>query len=83
MMQPDIRDCSEDLYAVLIDKTECEVNRRLIGTNERAKQEMKDNGKQAGDAGLKAYLCLVLEDNRTPTVRENGSVDDSETGKVG
>ena len=69
--QQDIRDFSEDLYAVLIDKTEGEVNRRLIGTYERAKLDMRTHGETYGDAGLKAYFEMYAWFMTTTGLRQS------------
>ena len=43
LTQQDIREFSEELYAVLIDKTEGEINRRLIGAYGRGNRHKRRN----------------------------------------
>ena len=67
--QDEIRNSSEDLYAVLVDRTEGEVNRRLIGTHERAKGDV--NLRDSGDAGLRAYFEMYAWFMKTTGLRQS------------
>ena len=75
------KDFSEDLYAVLIDRTEGEVIRRLIGTYDRATHAMRIDG-DAGLNGILQHVCMVHADNRTQAVRTKGGTHDPNAGKV-
>ena len=65
--QDEIRNISEDLYAVLIYRTDREVNGRLIGTYERAKGDVNLRG--FGGAGLRAYFDMYAWFMKTTGLR--------------
>ena len=62
---------SEELYAVLIDKTEWEINRRLIGAYEREKHEQKKELLEDGDAGLIAYYGMYTWFMKTTGLKQS------------
>ena len=71
LTQQGTKEFSEELYAVLIDKTEGETNRRLIGAYEREEQEQIKELIEDGDAGLIAYFGMYAWFMKTTGLKES------------